>query len=48
MAYRLKASESVPEGIKRIVLEEIDSATQLLLKHRGGGVTRPFTKHAKV
>src|SRR5581483_11343529 len=30
MAYRLKASESVPEGIKRIVLEEIDSATSQL------------------
>ncbi|MGA8025881.1 MAG: CHAD domain-containing protein [Bryobacteraceae bacterium] len=30
MAYRFKASESVPEGIKRIVLEEVDSATELL------------------
>lgn len=32
MAYRLKKSESVPEGIKRIVLEEIDSATEELGK----------------
>jgi CHAD domain-containing protein len=30
MPYRLKASESVPEGIKRIVIEEIDSATEQL------------------
>ena len=30
MPYRLKASESVPEGIKRIVVEELDSATQRL------------------
>jgi CHAD domain-containing protein len=30
MAYRLKAGEAVAEGIKRIVLEEIDSATRLL------------------
>lgn len=30
MAYRLKAGESVPDGIKRIVLEEVDSATGLL------------------
>jgi CHAD domain-containing protein len=30
MPYRLKASESVPEGIRRIVIEEIDSATEQL------------------
>ena len=30
MPYRLKAGESVPEGTKRIVLEEIDSATAQL------------------
>ena len=30
MAYRLKAKEPVPEGIRRVVLEEIDSATGLL------------------
>jgi CHAD domain-containing protein len=30
MPYRLKASESVPDGIKRIVNEEIDSATEQL------------------
>ena len=35
MAYRLIASESVPEGIKRIVLEEIDSATQVLAQASG-------------
>ncbi len=32
MAYRLKKTESVPDGIKRIVLEEIDSATEQLGK----------------
>lgn len=32
MAYRLKKSESVPEGIRRIVLEEIDSALEQLGK----------------
>lgn len=30
MAYRFKAKESVPEGVRRIVLEEIDSAVALL------------------
>lgn len=30
MAYRLKKNESVPEGIKRIVLEEMDSAAEQL------------------
>jgi CHAD domain-containing protein len=30
MPYRLKTGESVPEGIKRIVIEELDSATQEL------------------
>lgn len=30
MPYRLKASESVPDGIKRIVIEELDSATEQL------------------
>lgn len=30
MAYRLKQSESVPDGLKRIVFEEIDSATEQL------------------
>ncbi|MBV9303154.1 MAG: CHAD domain-containing protein [Acidobacteriaceae bacterium] len=30
MPYRLKASESVPEGIRRIVLEELDSAQDQL------------------
>jgi CHAD domain-containing protein len=35
MAYRLKASESVPEGIKRIVLEEVDSASQVLAQASG-------------
>lgn len=30
MAYRLKRGESVPDGIKRIVIEEIDSATDRL------------------
>jgi CHAD domain-containing protein len=30
MPYRLKASESIPEGIKRIVVEELDSATEQL------------------
>jgi CHAD domain-containing protein len=30
MAYHLKSDESVPEGIKRIVLEEIDSAASQL------------------
>ena len=32
MAYRLKKNEPVPDGIKRIVLEEIDSATGELAK----------------
>ncbi len=35
MAYRLKAGESVPEGIKRVVLEEVDSATRLLREASG-------------
>jgi CHAD domain-containing protein len=37
MPYRLKASESVPEGIKRIVIEELDSATEQLSRndHKG-------------
>ena len=30
MAYRLKVNEPVPEGIRRVVLEEIESATGLL------------------
>ncbi len=30
MAYRLKAGEAVTEGVKRIVLEEVDSATRVL------------------
>jgi len=30
MPYRLKTGESLPEGIKRIVIEELDSATQEL------------------
>ncbi len=30
MPYRLKAKEPVPEGIRRVVLEEIDSATGVL------------------
>lgn len=30
MAYRLKKGESVPDGIRRIVVEEIDSATEEL------------------
>jgi CHAD domain-containing protein len=33
MPYRLKASESVPEGIKRIVIEELDSATEQLSRN---------------
>ena len=33
MPYRLKASESVPEGIKRIVIEELDSATGQLSRN---------------
>ncbi len=36
MAYRLKADEAVPEGIRRIVAEEIESATQLLGGASGG------------
>jgi CHAD domain-containing protein len=35
MAYRLKKGESVPEGIRRIVCEEIDSAMQEL-SHTNG------------
>jgi CHAD domain-containing protein len=37
MPYRLRASESVPEGIKRIVVEELDSATEQLSRndHKG-------------
>jgi CHAD domain-containing protein len=33
--YRLKASESVAEGIKRIVVEELDSATEQLSNTHG-------------
>jgi CHAD domain-containing protein len=33
MPYRLKASESVPAGIKRIVVEELDSATEQLSRN---------------
>lgn len=43
MAYRLKASESVPEEIKRIVLEEIDSATDQL--SRGNSKKRDEAVH---
>lgn len=32
MPYRLKAQESVPDGLKRIVIEEIDDALQALRK----------------
>lgn len=35
MAYRLKAKESVPEGIRRIVREEIESATNQLTHANG-------------
>jgi CHAD domain-containing protein len=35
MAYRFKAKESVPEGIRRIVREEIDSATNQLTNGKG-------------
>ena len=34
MAYVLKRSESVPEGIRRMALEEIDSAASELSKRR--------------
>ncbi len=37
MAYRLKASEAVPDGIKRIVLEEVNSAIGLLGEASGRG-----------
>lgn len=33
MAYRLKAKESVPDGIRRVVIEEIDCALGELYKH---------------
>ncbi|MDQ2712877.1 MAG: CHAD domain-containing protein [Acidobacteriota bacterium] len=36
MAYRLIASESVPEGIQRVVREEIRSATETLRKEAKG------------
>src|SRR5260370_36970238 len=36
MSYHLKATESVPSGIKRIVREEIDSAIGLLKGNAGG------------
>ncbi len=35
MAYRLKAGESIPEGIRRVVLEEIDSAAGQLGRKSG-------------
>jgi CHAD domain-containing protein len=38
MAYRLKADESVPEGIKRIVKEEFDSALGQLSGNSRGNV----------
>jgi CHAD domain-containing protein len=34
MPYRLKAGESVPEGLRRIVLEEIDSAVEQLARDK--------------
>lgn len=43
MAYRLKAGESVAEGIKRIVQEEIDSATEQL--NHGNGRKRAEAIH---
>src|SRR5256885_2218 len=36
MSYRLKLSESVPSGIKRIVREELDSAVEQLRGKAGG------------
>lgn len=35
MPYRLKAGESIPEGIKRIVTEEVDAAVEQLNDHSG-------------
>ncbi len=35
MPYRLKASESVSDGIKRIIIEELDSATEQLSNNHG-------------
>src|SRR6266516_4753445 len=35
MPYRLKTSESVPDGIRRTVTEEIESATQQLSRNHG-------------
>ncbi|MFL6350303.1 MAG: CHAD domain-containing protein [Bryobacteraceae bacterium] len=35
MSYRFKPGESVPEGIKRIVVEELDSATEQLSRNDG-------------
>jgi len=35
MAYRLKATESVPDGIRRIVREEVEDATKQLANGRG-------------
>lgn len=35
MSYRLKRGESVPEGIRRIVQEEVDSAAELLSNSNG-------------
>jgi CHAD domain-containing protein len=43
MPYRLKTSESVPDGIKRIVIEEIESATEQL--SRDNGKTRDEAIH---
>jgi hypothetical protein len=43
MSYRLKAKESVPDGIRRIVREEIEGATNRLTN--GNGAKRDEAIH---
>jgi CHAD domain-containing protein len=45
MAYHFKANESVPDGIRRIVREEIDSAVGQLTNHAGNRRGRDETIH---
>jgi CHAD domain-containing protein len=45
MAYHFKANESVPDGIRRIVREEIDSAVDQLTNHAGKHRSRDEAIH---
>ena len=45
MAYHFKAKESVPDGIRRIVHDEIDSAVGQLTNHAGNRRSRDEAIH---